>query len=206
MELPWGFYLGWDWPWIVFFIVLGVSVALASVMKNWQVLWVIPGLVLYSGLFWALPGGWSLLFKLVFWVCVIVAVATAVLPGRTRLARVPMYLMIGLIIWCLVLWAFSGVGNIPGWDLLWKILLVAFLVGLVLRFFMTKTGSIILAIVVVLAILNLALGLLFGGEPEERSDSPSDACLTIKGVYDPEMQREVPDGYVRDEAKDCTKR
>ena len=205
MDLPWGFYLGWDWPWIIFFIALGLSLMLASVMKNWRVLWVLPALVLYSGLTWALPGGWSLLFVLGFWVCLLVAVVTAVLPGPTRLARVPFYLMATLVVWCLVLWVFSGIGWLPGWDLLWKILLVAFLVALVLRLFMTKIGTILLALVVFLAIINLALGLLFGGQVEKGSDQPSDACLTFSGKYDPEVQTEVPEVYVRDEAKDCTK-
>ena len=109
MDLPWGFYLGWDWPWLVFFIVLGLSIALASVARKWQVFWIIPAFVLYQGLLWDIPDGWSTVFRVLFWLTFGVAVVTAILPGATRLAKVPMYLMIGLVVWCLLLFVLKPV-------------------------------------------------------------------------------------------------
>lgn len=205
MDLPWGFYLGWDWPWLVFFIVLGLSVALATVVKKPLVLWVLPGIVLYNGLLWDIPGGWSFLFRLLFWVIVLVAIATWLLPGPTRLARVPMYLMVALIVWCFVLWLLVMLGDLPGLDALWWILGFAALVGLVLLVFATKAGMAVLAVVVTLGLLNLSFGLMFDGEEREDDTPPADTCVTFKGKEDTEIQEVVPEGFKADETKDCTK-
>lgn len=204
MDLPWGFYLGWGWPWFVFFVVLGLSVVLATVVKRLPVLWVIPGIVLYNGLLWEIPSGWSFLFRLVFVVVVLVAIATWLLPGRTRLARVPMYLMVGLIVWCFALWLLAMMGDLPGWDTLWWILGLALLVGLVILVFATKVGAAIIAVVVAIGLLNLSLGLMFDDSEREVAE-PEDVCLTINGEVDSEIQEEVPDGYRADYAQDCTK-
>lgn len=201
MDLPWGFYLGWDWPWLVFFIVLGLSAMLATVVKGWQVLWLVPGIVLYSGLLWEIPSGWSFLFKFVFWVAVIVALVTMALPGRTRVARVPMYLMVGLIVWCFALWLLAMMGDLPGWDTLWWILGLALLIGLVLLVFATKIGVAIIAVVVALGLLNLSFGLMFDDtEREVAEPTQTDICVTIEGV-----QETMPEGYDFDDAGHCVK-
>lgn len=205
MDLPWGFYLGWDWNPVVFFIVLGLSVMLAVVVKSWQVLWVLPGIVLYSGLLWDIPSGWSFLFKLVFWLAVLIAIVTALLPGRTRLARVPVYLMIALILWCFALWALTLLGGAPGWDLLWWIIGIALLIGLVFLFFMTRVGVAIIAIALVFGLLNLSFGLMFDEEDKQEIAESADVCLTFKGEPDTEIQEVVPEGFEADEEKDCTK-
>lgn len=199
MDLPWGFYLGWDWPWLVFFIILGLSVMLATVVKKPPVLWVLPGIVLYNGLLWDIPGGWSFLFRLLFWVIVIVAIATWLLPGPTRLARVPMYLMVALIAWCFVLWLLVMLGDLPGLDALWWILGFAALVGLVLLVFATKAGLAVLAVVVALGLLNLSFGLMFDDPGREVAEpSTTDVCSNIE-----DDQETVPDGYELNDAGDC---
>ncbi len=106
----WGFSLHWSMNPAVFFILLAVSLVLAKVVwKKWQVAWVIPALVLYFGLDWALPVSW--LFKLAFWVAVVIAVLTAVLPGRSRLAQVSAQLMVALIAAVMILSGLNGIGN-----------------------------------------------------------------------------------------------
>jgi hypothetical protein len=111
MELPLGFYLGWDWPWLVFFIVLGLSIALAAWANKWQVLWILPALVLYNGLYWEIPGWGMTVFKVLFWLAVLAVLATAVFPGVTRAAFVPVGMMVALIIWCLLLAVVAGAFN-----------------------------------------------------------------------------------------------
>lgn len=197
MDLPWGFYLGWDWPWLVFFVVLGLSILLAAVVKRLPVLWVLPGIVLYNGLLWDIPSGWSFLFRLVFVVAVLVAIGTWLLPGRTRLARVPMYLMIGLIIWCLLLSLLERLG-LPGSETLWWILGLALLIGLVVLVFATKVGMAIIALVLAFGLLNLSFGLMFDGEGEVAGPSVTDFCPDIEGT-----QETMPDGYEFDDAGNC---
>lgn len=109
-DLGGGFSLGWDWNPVAFFVALVVSFVLVAVMKKWRVAWVVPAFVLYFGLEWSLP--WEWLFHLVFWVCVIVVIATALLPGRSRLARVPFMMMSTLLAVLLVILAGHG---LAGW-------------------------------------------------------------------------------------------
>ena len=194
MDLPWGFYLGWDWPWLVFFIVLGISVALAWFMKSWQVLWVIPGLVLYSGLLWEIPGFWSFLFKLVFWVSLLVAVATAVLPGRTRLAKVPMYQMVALIVWCFFLWLFGA--YITGW---WTVAVLLAVAGILLLIFTKLKVLGIAALAAAIVIAGILLIDLDGSpEPGRDEEQVIDVCTNLPGE-----QEELPSGYDFDQDGDC---
>lgn len=92
----WGFSLHWDWNPVVFFFWLAVTLVIATtVFKKRQVAWVLPALVLYAGLDWALPMSW--LFRLVFWVVLVVAVVTAFRPNDSKLAKVPFNMMAALI-------------------------------------------------------------------------------------------------------------
>lgn len=107
----WGFELHWDWNPVLFFILLAVTLVLAAKMlKKWQVAWVLPALVLYAGLDWALPMSW--LFKLVFWLVLLFALATALLPGKSRLAKVPVGMMAALLALTVLL---SGVNYTGNW-------------------------------------------------------------------------------------------
>lgn len=112
MDLIWGFYLGWDWNPVIFLILLGLSILLASKVKGWPVLWLLPAWVLYAGLNWDMPGPLMLLFELAFWIGVLVALVTAFLPGSTRLAKLAFNLMVGLLVVLLVIAMLTG-----AWDL-----------------------------------------------------------------------------------------
>lgn len=198
MDLPWGFYLGWGWNPVVFFIILGLSLLLAMLMGKWQVLWVLPALVLYSGLDWIIPYLWVIplmaLFKLVFWVSVLVAIVTAVLPGKTRLARVPIYMMVALIIWDLILALFGGI-------LSWTAVIILAIMGLVMLFIakMRVLGAALLAAAVIIAGI-LLVDWNAGQGPDFSEDDAYDRCINLPGV-----QPEVPDGYRHTEADRCIK-
>lgn len=103
------FALSWGWNPVVFFIVLAVSLLVAVRLKKSLVIWVLPALVLYFGLDWALP--WSWLFKTIFWVTTLAAVFTAAMPGTTKFAKLPLKVVSLLVGVLLVLTGISAAGN-----------------------------------------------------------------------------------------------
>lgn len=103
------FALSWGWNPVVFFIALAVSLLVAWRLKKMLVIWVIPALVLYYGLDWALP--WSWLFKTIFWLAVLAAVLTAVGPSATKFAKFPLKWVTALVVFILILSGIVGAWN-----------------------------------------------------------------------------------------------
>lgn len=86
--------LSWDWSPATFIFVLVVSFALATfTQKKWRGAWLLPAFVLYFGLDWELSSPWSWMFKLAFWLAVIVVLVTTILPAKTKLAKAPLALV-----------------------------------------------------------------------------------------------------------------
>jgi len=110
----WKFSLHWGWNPVIFFVILIASFALVLVAKK-RVLWLVPALVIYTGLDWALPMSW--LFKLVFWLIgVLVVVLTAIFPGPTKLAKFSLAWMTALVAIILVLGGFNWVFTVDNDD------------------------------------------------------------------------------------------
>lgn len=91
-------YVHFGWNPVLFFIALVVSFVLVSVLKKAPVAWLLPAFVLYFGLDWEFSSPWSQLFKLVFWLTVIVVLVTAVRPAKTKLAKVPLVIASVIIV------------------------------------------------------------------------------------------------------------
>ena len=105
----WHFHLHWGWNPVVFFVFLVAAFALAVMAKK-QVLWLVPALVMYVGLDWALP--WSWLFKLVFWIGVAIVLVTALRPGRTEATKFPLKWVSALIAVILILGGINWLGDL----------------------------------------------------------------------------------------------
>ncbi len=88
-------YLEWGWNPIFFFVMLGITGALAYWLsaRGFMVAWLLPAIVWFFGFNWGFPH--DIWFKFVFWVLVIAALVIALTPwiGVGSWARWPVFMM-----------------------------------------------------------------------------------------------------------------